>query len=385
MSILHDIGSEYRWIYEAICNGFNKTTPDQPMFIWDSSSKEYKYSNNKYPGKKYKKKFDPKSCTNTNITRGDVIVFGEGYRNEDKLIYDGEKLEHLCTDYDDYGSVPPTYEVDDDQFDIGHFSDSIDHNEINWLSKNKLKEIELYENKNNICGKVMIKNKKYTICMQIDQGKNFTHFNKKNIYNFNIEDGKILLINNLNKHKIYHRTYLIKSDNNSEEFNKFIKSGNISILKSESKWIKSKYYVVKVIKERKLNEANNILEYTEESYNNYITAESAKDLTFPCIWKTNNIYSSDTIIINKEQYDFYVNNITYIQKPITKEKIEYAIKKLNSIYIKEITGFPISIELITKDNTTLIKELQEYIDYIATHDDRKHPVIGISYNLEMYF
>jgi hypothetical protein len=381
MSILHDIGSESRWIYEAICNGLDKI-PNKSMFIWDNISKQYKYSNGKYPGKEYKKKFDPKTCTNTNITRGDVIVFGGGYRNEDKLIYDGEKLEYLYTDVDDYGSVPPTYEVDDDKFDIGHFSDSIDHNEINWLSKNKLKEIKLYENKNNIYGKVIIKNKKYTICMQISQGKDFTHFNNNNKYNFNIEDGKILLINNLNKYKIYHITYLIKSDNNSEEFTKFIKSGNVSILNSESK---SKYYVVKVIKERKLNEADNILEYTEESYNNYITAFSAKDLTFPCIWKTNNIYSSDTIIINKEQYDFYVNNITYIHKPITKEKIEYAIKNLNSVYIKEIIGFPISIELITKDNTMLIKELQEYINYIATHDDEKHPVIGTSYDLEMYF
>ena len=147
MSILYDIGSESRWIYKAICNGLDKTEPDKPMFIWDSSSKEYKYSNSKYPGKNYTKKFDPKTCTNTNIKRGDVIVFGGGYRNEDKLIYDGEKLEHLYTNVDDYGSVPPTYEVDDDQFDIGDFSDSIDHNEINWLSKNKLKEIELYENK----------------------------------------------------------------------------------------------------------------------------------------------------------------------------------------------------------------------------------------------
>ena len=380
MSILHDIGSESRWIYKAICNGLYKTS-NEPMFIWDSSSKTYTYSNTKYPGKNYTKKFDPKTCTNANITRGDVIVFGGGYRNENKLIYDGEKLERLYTDFDDYGSVPPTYEVDDDKFAIGYFSDSIDHNEANWLSKNKLKEIELYENKNEVYGIVMIKNKNYTICMQIDQGKDFTHFNN-NIYNFNIEDGKILLINNLNKNKIYHRTYLIKSDNNSEEFKEFIKSENLSIINSESKWCKSKYYVVKVINERKLNEAEDILEYTEENYNNYIN--KLKDPTFPCIWRTNNIYSPETIIINKEQYDFYVNNITYIHKPITKEKIEYAIKNLNSIYIKEIIGFPISIELITKDNTILIKELQEYIDYLATHDDVKHPVIGTGYELEMY-
>ena len=67
-----------------------------------------------------------------------------------------------------------------------------------------------------------------------------------------------------NKHKLYHITYLIKSDNNSEEFTEFIKSENLSIFNSESKWIKSKYYVVKVINERKLNEADNILEYTED-------------------------------------------------------------------------------------------------------------------------
>jgi hypothetical protein len=87
------------------------------------------------------------------------------------MIFNGQKLEHLYTDADDYGSVPPTFLVGDnnDEFDIGDFEDSIDHNTINWLSKEKLKDIYIYEKNNEVWGEVMIKGKKWHICINMNK------------------------------------------------------------------------------------------------------------------------------------------------------------------------------------------------------------------------
>ena len=118
------------WIYDAICD--NK-------FKFDSTYKLYKYDNTaKFPNKNYKKIFDPKSL---GISRGDVVHFGDDdYRNNNKMIYDGVKLQNLWTEVDDYGSVPPTFVCGDDpdDFNIGDFEDLIDHNFVNWLSKKKI-------------------------------------------------------------------------------------------------------------------------------------------------------------------------------------------------------------------------------------------------------
>jgi hypothetical protein len=104
------------------------------------------------------------------MTRGDVINFGGGYRNENKLIYDGNKLKHLYTKVDDYGSVPPDFVAGDNEgeFNIGDFEDIIDHNSINWLSKEKLQQIEIYETDNNIKGKVTIRGKLWNIKIYYD-------------------------------------------------------------------------------------------------------------------------------------------------------------------------------------------------------------------------
>ena len=102
---------------------------------------------------------------------GDVIHFGnDNYRNNNKLIFNGVELEELYTLIDDYGSVPPTFEAGK-EFDIGDFEDIIEHNKINWLSKESLSKIELYEETDNIIGKVKIKNKDWFIT--------FTNYTKK--------------------------------------------------------------------------------------------------------------------------------------------------------------------------------------------------------------
>jgi len=156
----HQIDDEY--IYNALDNITG------PMYKWDDTLKLYKYSNTLFPNKNYKKIFDPKSF----MIRGDIAHFGkDDYRNNNKMIFDGEKLEHLYTEIDDYGSVPPTYVVGDspNEFNIGDFEDVIDHNYINWLSKEKLKDIYIYEKNNEVWGEVMIKGKKWHICINMNK------------------------------------------------------------------------------------------------------------------------------------------------------------------------------------------------------------------------
>ena len=156
----HQIDDEY--IYNALDNITG------PMYKWDDTLKLYKYSNTLFPNKNYKKIFDPKSF----MIRGDIAHFGkDDYRNNNKMIFDGEKLEHLYTEIDDYGSVPPTYVVGDspNEFNIGDFEDWIDHNYINWLSKEKLKDIYIFEKDNEVCGEVMIKGKKWHICINMNK------------------------------------------------------------------------------------------------------------------------------------------------------------------------------------------------------------------------
>lgn len=47
------------------------------------------------------------------LDRGDIIEFIEksGYRSQGILFFDGEKLIHQCTDYDDYGTPPIEFEI----------------------------------------------------------------------------------------------------------------------------------------------------------------------------------------------------------------------------------------------------------------------------------
>jgi hypothetical protein len=151
MPILHEEKDEY--IYNAIHNGNcklenSKYFEDGPYYLWDNEMKLYKYLNSKFSNKVYTKLYDAKTL----YSRGDVIHFGnDSYRNNNKMIFDGEKLLDLWTEADDYGSVPPNFVCGDEEgdFNIGDFEDIIDHNSINWLSKQKLKEVEFYI-KNNI-------------------------------------------------------------------------------------------------------------------------------------------------------------------------------------------------------------------------------------------
>lgn len=151
--------NDNQYIYDAIINEIQGNSG--PIFKFNPISNVYEYSNTLYPNKKYKKEFNI-----SHMKRGDIVHFGNNYyRNSNKLIFDGVKLEFLYSLVDDYGSLSPDYVVGDklEEFDVGDFENIIDHNEINWLSKETLQKIILYEEENEIFGKVMIKNKEWFI------------------------------------------------------------------------------------------------------------------------------------------------------------------------------------------------------------------------------
>lgn len=75
------------------------------------------------------------------LLRGDVIFMewiGD-YRNDGKLIWDGEKVLAPAYDVDEYGSVPKEFTFP--EFPLNHFHTSIVHNYIMWLSPQAIKEV----------------------------------------------------------------------------------------------------------------------------------------------------------------------------------------------------------------------------------------------------
>lgn len=312
-------GKDEKWIYDAF---------EEDNMIYDSEKSLYKYFNKKYPNRKYTKTFDPKSF----MSRGDVICFGGGYRNERKMIFNGEKVEYLYTEADDYGSAPPTFLVgdNDDEFNIGDFEDSIDHNNINWLSKDKLKEIQIYADTNTdkILGSVNIKGKKWNIyfdiCNDVSEFNPATFGCYNNLkFTFNKEEDTIILSRNKN--------YTIKSPNNQTEIlKKFISENNY--LEIIFHTMSNTWYLLKVNKEYKLLDDNNNL--------------SNDPSQFPCLVK--NYYNGanyfQCFAIDKKQYEFFLQQ-----------------KDKNKVFIKEIETYPITIELI-KNKSGLINYIQNYIN-----------------------
>jgi len=111
-----------------------------------------------FPNKNYKKIFDPK----TFMAYGDVINFEGSYRNENRMIFDGEKLLKLYTEIDDYGSVPPQFKVGK-IFSPEHWLDAIDHNAIIFLEDDLFETIEVSEDNGKVIGKIKIFDTQYSI------------------------------------------------------------------------------------------------------------------------------------------------------------------------------------------------------------------------------
>jgi len=337
MPTLHEADE---FIYNSLQNGLESKSG--PTYKWNSTRKLYEYSNTLYPNKHYTKTFDPNSF----MDRGDVIHFGnDDYRNNNKMIFDGEKLIDLDTDVDDYGGVPPEFVVGDNEgeFNIGDFQDVIDHNTINWLSKDKLKEIELYEKNGIIKGRVTIQNKLWKIDFEIHEDTEFNtgygrHYSRK--YNCILEDDNIYI--NINPNT----KYSVKSieDQDNSKLVDLIKNNNeVSIISHYGK--NFSWFLYQVTKESKLGEFK-----IEES-------------NFPITWrKRGSSYDCETLILDQESFDKYI-------------KIDQ--KDSDKVYINEIIGYPIKIDLIKNNNDALMNRLKEHFNkLVENYDDvkKRHPV-----------
>jgi hypothetical protein len=324
------------YIYDAIMNAIYEKSPG-PVYIWDPNEEIYKYGNT-LPAKKnykYNKTFNPKLF----MSRGDVICFGGAYRNERKMIFNGKKLEDLYTEIDDYGSVPPNYEVCDDGFSIGDFENLIDHNSINWLSLKKLKEIKIFEKNDIVIGSVEIKGKLWTIDCYIHQKFDERHFIKsfKNL-KITFQNNQILFLDNSNVNDLYKINYSGKliNDKTTIEINNFINNFTLSIIGG----VKNSWYIYNV---------NKTYKYEKE------------DPIFPCIL-INNKYTYELLFLNKEDFD-------------TRMKFENSQNHLSSLTIKEITGYLITVDIIKKNNETLMKEIKNLINYkIDTYNNVKERI-----------
>jgi hypothetical protein len=319
-------GKNEKWIYDAFEEG---------NMIYDSEKSLYKYFNKKYPNRKYTKTFDPKSF----MSRGDVICFGGNYRNERKMIFDGQKLEYLYTKVDDYGSVPPTYLVgdNDNEFNIGDFEESIDHNSINWLSKDKLKEIEISENNYIIEGSLQIKGKTWKIYFDIYENFEFSIGASRCFSDLKctFENDEIFLHKN--------NTYLITSSNQKDdELKKFIKENNESI---HMFYNNESWYILKYMNEYKLLNDHTPL--------------------FPCLIK--NVYTDkhyfQSFVIDKKQYDLFIQG-----------------KDIDYKFIQEIECYPITIELIKKTNSERKNHIKNFINDAIDNFDNEDKRIPVNRN-----
>jgi hypothetical protein len=86
------------------------------------------------------------------LRRGDVIrMYGQDYRNEGVLMFDGQKLIELAHDHDDYGHLPQEFRVieggvplhywddDEDDEDADH-KRGIAHNRVVWFNHALVRE-----------------------------------------------------------------------------------------------------------------------------------------------------------------------------------------------------------------------------------------------------
>jgi hypothetical protein len=78
------------------------------------------------------------------IKRGDVIDIikeEDRYRNDGKLIWNGEKALFLETSIDEYGAVPKEFIVYEEEFSPDYWSSNITHNNYYWPSLNYREQV----------------------------------------------------------------------------------------------------------------------------------------------------------------------------------------------------------------------------------------------------
>lgn len=76
-----------------------------------------------------------------NWRAGDVILMendsAAGYRNSGKVLWDGEKCVSLDYEVDDYGSIPKSFQIGNNDWTADHWAGTIEHNRILYAYWNK--------------------------------------------------------------------------------------------------------------------------------------------------------------------------------------------------------------------------------------------------------
>lgn len=353
MPSLHENTEEH--IYKAILNA-DELKPG-PMYIYSPTRRLYEYSNSLYPNKNYTKTFDPKSF----MTRGDVIHFGgDEYRNNNKMIFDGDKLIELHTEVDDYGSVPPIFVVGDNEgeFDIGDFEDLIDHNSINWLSKEKLQEIELYQKKGSVYGKVVIKAHPWNVLFEIHEDTEFNtgygrHYSRE--YKCLIENDNIIIDKpSTNSNSVLNNKYIITAYEDSEQelLLSLVQADNtVRIINYSRKALQPSKYIMET------------MWYLFQSTKEYKFDANQETINYPIIWqKKGSSYDCETLIFDQDGYNRY--------KTINESE-------LDKVYIREVIGYTIKITAIKPDIDTKQNNIKQYINKLVENYDnieKRHPV-----------
>lgn len=131
------------------------------------------------------------------LKRGDVLhlSWGSDYRNDDKFLWDGEKVVLLDYKNDDYGSVPKEFAFP--EFRPEYFSESIKHNNIVRLSDEKVNEVVKNFNVETQTSFVTDKYNKYLVKINTDISHVTIKFNKiilmKDYLDYDTED-KIFIL-----------------------------------------------------------------------------------------------------------------------------------------------------------------------------------------------
>ena len=155
--IAKDFPLRGKFIWYTPYRDLYKNSPKQLYEIINRKSKIVSLNKKKYPAlaKKFQDDFGGLSDKDLRLInekilpdlkklpllRGDVIHFewiGK-YRNSGKLMWTGEKAVELYSELDDYGTVTEDFAFP--EFPIDHFYESIDHNNLIWISPEKVQEI----------------------------------------------------------------------------------------------------------------------------------------------------------------------------------------------------------------------------------------------------
>lgn len=356
------------YIFLGIYNEFHKN--EGVRLKWSYKKKLYKYSNTLLPYKKYKRRFDPKF-----MKKGDILQCGDHKRF--KLVYDGKRLRPLFHDIEDDGSIPVNFVVGDKEgeFDIGYWEEAID-SKINWLSDDKLKEIIFFTNDDKIEGRVKIKNKEWKIVIstKLINTSHFYHEHHSHHLSFkgNVQNEKIYIDWILDpKRSIKNTQYLIKPINteDSDKLIELVKDANNYYEDGEGDNEKYEIHFMFMEKRNFVNEHIDLenqwfaYSYEKNSYllkgedhefsNDIVTIKPNALPNFPILFNCHPKFYYSILVFNKEEYEILLNTFK---------------NHINQIRIEEIIGYPITAELIVKDNYKLINEIEVYIKYIINNN-----------------